>query len=110
MTAILSPQELETSLGNGLRNLRLQKNLDQVSLAERAGVSLTALKNLEAGQATLKTLVRVTRALGRQDWLMSLSPPVSINPLHMVRNSPTRQRAGRRTKGYREESSKKEKI
>jgi transcriptional regulator with XRE-family HTH domain len=99
MAAILSPHELEEILGNGLKSLRLQKNLDQISLSERAGVSLTALKHLESGQgANIKTLVRVVRALNRAEWIQALAPEVSINPLHMLRQAQPRQRARRRNK------------
>lgn len=97
MDQIYTPQELEHSLGENLRALRLQKNLDQETLSKRAGVSVTALRNLESGNgATTKTLVRVVNALGRQEWLASVAPIVSINPLHMVRMQPVRQRASRR--------------
>ena len=56
----------EAELGEQARNLRLRQNLDQKSLAEQAGVGLSALKNLESGKgATLKTLIKTLRALGR---------------------------------------------
>lgn len=85
-------------LGANVRHLRLHKNLSMETLTEQAGVSLTALKNLEGGKgATIKTLVRVVRALGKEDWLTVLAPVASINPLHMVKAHPGRQRAsGRR--------------
>ena len=80
-----------------MRALRLRANLDQVSLAERAGVGLTALKNLESGKgATLKTLIKTLRALDRADWLTSLAPPVSISPMQMLKTKSARQRASRK--------------
>lgn len=88
--------EWEAELGRQVRALRLRANLDQRTLAERAGVGLTALKNLESGKgATLKTLVRALRALDRAAWLETLSPPVSISPLQMLKAKPARQRASR---------------
>ena len=96
-----TPQELELMLGENLKTVRLQKNLDRKTLCERAGVSMNALKHLESGQgATVKTLIRIIRALGRQDWLTSIAPQVSINPLHMVRNKTLRQRASKRPRMY----------
>jgi transcriptional regulator with XRE-family HTH domain len=95
-------------LGNGLKSLRLQRNIDQISLSQRAGVSVSALKRLESGQgATIKTLVRLLRALNRSDWIQSLAPEVSINPLHMLRESQPRQRARRRTHAKRGAVNKK---
>jgi transcriptional regulator with XRE-family HTH domain len=94
-----STEELEAQLGTNLRALRLERNLDQATLAARAGVSLNALKHLEGGQgSTLKTLVRVLRALGREEWLKTIAPIASINPLTMPRSAAPRQRAAARRK------------
>ena len=90
-----------SALGERLRALRLLKNLDQITLAERAGVALSALKRLEGGQgSTVHTLVSVVRALGRSDWLASVAPVPTVNPLTMPRGKPTRVRASaRKTSG-----------
>jgi transcriptional regulator with XRE-family HTH domain len=99
MTNMMTLQEAEIFLGEQFRMLRLLKNLDRESLAKMAGVSLKALRNLESGSgANVKTLILVARALGRMDWLTSIAPKISINPLHMVRGKPQRQRASRRKK------------
>jgi|SRR5580693_4155389 transcriptional regulator with XRE-family HTH domain len=80
-------QELEQKLGARLRELRLLKNIDQRSLAVRAGVSLNALKHLESGKgARVNSLVKVLRALDRSDWLESLAPSVSISPMQMLKH------------------------
>jgi transcriptional regulator with XRE-family HTH domain len=92
----LTPKEMEASLGEKLKALRLTKNLDQNTLAERAGVSVRALRNLEAGQgSTLKILVSILRALGRQSWLDTIAPVATINPLTLTREAQPRQRASR---------------
>jgi transcriptional regulator with XRE-family HTH domain len=91
-----TPGQLEAEFGDGLRALRLGSNLDQSTVAKRAGVSESALKNLEAGRGTLHTLVRVVRALGREDWLLGVAPPTPINPLNMTREATPRRRASRR--------------
>ena len=89
-------EEWGTGLGEQMRALRLRANLDQVSLAERAGIGLTAIKNLESGKgATLKTLIKALRVLDRADWLSTLAPLVSISPLQMLKAKPARQRARR---------------
>lgn len=86
--------ELIAGLGEDLRAQRLQRNLTQQVLAERSGISVRALKNLESGNgATLHTLVSVLRALGRQDWLRSVAPMATINPLTMPDTLSQRQRA-----------------
>ncbi len=97
MESALTPLELEIELGESIKAIRLQKNLSRQSLCERAGISESALRHLEGGKgATLKTLIRVIRSLDRESWFASLSPTVTINPLHMVRAKRPRQRASKR--------------
>lgn len=62
--------ELETILGEHLRKVRLNRNIDQKTLSGRAGISCRALQNLESGSgSTVKTLLSVVRSLNREDWL-----------------------------------------
>jgi len=94
----LSTDDLEAELGRQLRSLRLRHDLDQRTLAGRAGVALNVVKNLEGGKgSTISSLIRVLRALGRADWLNSLSPIVSISPMQMLKAKPARQRASRKS-------------
>lgn len=96
MTNSMTAEEWEVTLGRQLRDLRLRQNIDQRQLAEQAGVALNVVKNLEAGKgATVKSLVKVLRALGRVEWLDALAPAVSISPLQMLKSKPSRQRASR---------------
>jgi len=90
-------EELEAQLGLQIRALRLRRNVDQQALAEQAGVALSALKNVESGKgSTLKTLLKVLRALDRLDWIASLAPTISISPLQMLKQKAPRQRASSR--------------
>lgn len=101
-TCIVEPvrnvEEWLERLGEMLREQRLTRNLGQVELAARASASRSAVQNLESGRGTLETLVRVVRALGREDWLASLGNQPTINPLHMTAHAQPRRRAsgGRR--------------
>lgn len=96
MKQISTPEELEYSLGENIKTLRLQKNIPRETLCERAGVSVSALRNLEGGKgATLKTLIRVLKALNRESWLEQIAPSTSINPLHLTKEKAQRQRARR---------------
>lgn len=97
MNSEITPAELVVAVGESIRSLRLQKNLSQSVLSAQAGVSMNALRHLESGQgANLTTLVRVVRALEKQEWLQNLAPRVTINPLHMLHVPAARQRARRR--------------
>lgn len=89
-------EEMEIELGSQLRDLRLRRNIDQRQLAEQAGVALNAVKNLENGRgATLSSLVKVLRSLGRVDWLETLAPTVGISPMQMLKAKQPKQRASK---------------
>ena len=91
---IESASDWESALGAQVRALRLRANLDQRQLADQAGIALNAVKNIEAGRgATLRSLIHVLRALGKDDWLKTLAPPVSISPLQVLHAKAPRQRA-----------------
>ena len=94
-----SAGEWEAQLGRQIRALRLRQNLDQQQLAERAGIALNAVKNLEGGKGTtLRSLAQALRVLDRLDWLSALSPAVSISPVQMLKAKAPRQRASRQRK------------
>ena len=42
----MTPDQMVARVGENIKALRLQRNIEQITLAERAGVSRTALKNL----------------------------------------------------------------
>ncbi len=86
--------ELEKVIGGHIRNLRIGQGLTQAEVAERANVSLGALKHLESGAgATVHTLVKALRALGHQNWLDTLEPGTGgFNPLDLLA---AREQAGR---------------
>jgi|SRR5687768_6849825 len=91
-----NPRRFEADIGRQLRVLRLKLNLNQQQLAERAGIALNVVKNLEGGKgSTLGSLVQVLRVLNRVEWLGTLAPAVSISPVQMLRTKAPRRRASR---------------
>lgn len=91
-----APKELQELLGERLKRLRLDRNLDQRTTAEKAGISEKALRNLEAGRgSTVETLLRVLKALDYLQGLDMLAPEVSVNPLELLRQSRPPQRVRR---------------
>ncbi|AXK37973.1 XRE family transcriptional regulator [Crenobacter cavernae] len=87
---------MEADLGNRLKTLRVHRNLDQLTLSERAGISVRTLRNLESGSgSSLRTLIQVLRALGREQWLETIAPVATINPLMLTRAAKPRQRASK---------------
>lgn len=91
-----TPEELQAALGERLKRLRLNRNLDQRSTAEKAGISERALRNLESGQgSTVETLLRTLKALDYLQGINMLAPEASVNPLDLLRQSKAPQRVRR---------------
>lgn len=98
-TLFRTPSELQHLLGERLRRIRLNRNLDQRSTAEKAGISEKSLRNLETGRgSTVETLLRVLKALDYLQGLDMLAPETSVNPLDLLRQTRAPQRARRVTK------------
>lgn len=59
-------KQAQQQLGDRIRDARLQADLTQEKLAERAGVDRTTLQRLEGGKSDpkLSLLLRVAQALG----------------------------------------------
>jgi transcriptional regulator with XRE-family HTH domain len=98
-----TPKELQTVLGERLRRLRLNRNLDQRTTAEKAGISEKSLRNLEGGHgSTVETLLRVLKALDHLQGIEMLAPEISVNPLDLLRPSKAPQRVRRASKQLKE--------
>jgi transcriptional regulator with XRE-family HTH domain len=97
-------EQRQVQLGKAVRRLRLERDIDQQTVCELAGVSRHALRNLELGRgATVATLVSVVDALGGSEWLDALCPPVTVSPMALLRLEKKLQqqqpRRARRKKG-----------
>jgi len=95
-----TPDELQAVLGERLRALRLSRNFAQRELAAKAGVSLRALHNLEAGAgSTIETFLRALKGLNAADAVEALVPQPKVSPLAMLKKDHPPRRASRpRTK------------
>jgi len=96
--SFMSPDELQAVFGKQLQELRISKNLDQITTAEKAGISEKTLRNLETGRgSSVDTLVRVLKALDSLDGLSLLAPRSSVSPLALLRHSGAARRRVRRS-------------
>jgi transcriptional regulator with XRE-family HTH domain len=99
MTIIFNtPVEICAQLGTRARHARLARNLTQGELAARAGVSLGALRKLEAGgQTTLVTFVKCACALDAASDFENLLAPrlTSIAQMEREEAASLRRRARR---------------
>lgn len=84
--------EMLLILGANLKALRLALNISQQTAADRSGISLKAVRNLENGRnASTDSLVSYCRLLRKADWIMTLAPP-EIDDALFDRQSKAKQR------------------
>ena len=97
-----SDPELQRDLGGRLRAHRIQQELTVEALAGQAGITpLTVLKAERGENITLRTLLRILRALGMVDQITALVPAPAPSPLALLeakRDRP-RQRVRKRRDG-----------
>lgn len=75
-------EEILRRIGQDIREHRLRKNLSQLLLAQRSGVSLTVVKRLESGYgATLGSFALICRTLGQDGWIEALHPQDVLSPI-----------------------------
>ena len=84
-------------IGRRVAQTRLERNLLQLELAQRAGVGLATLKRLERGLSVSATsLIRVLRALDLLTALESAVPEPLPSPVEQLKlRGRRRKRAGR---------------
>jgi transcriptional regulator with XRE-family HTH domain len=102
--AFRTPKELQAALGERIRKLRLSRNMDQLTTADKAGISEKALRNLEAGRGSnVETLLRTLKALDSLQGIEMLAPDVTVNPLALLHSAKAPQRV-RRSRTQRKSS------
>jgi transcriptional regulator with XRE-family HTH domain len=91
-----SLSELQQELGRRLRQLRLARNLEQRTVAEKAGIARASLQNLEGGRgSSVQTLLRTLKALNHLEGIEILAPEPTVNPLALLHTPKPPQRARR---------------
>ena len=89
-----SPAAIAETLGQRLKQARLNRDLTQIEVAERAGVSRKAVLNAEKGKAQLEVLVAILQALDLTTQLDNLLPPQPPSPIQLAKlQGKQRQRA-----------------
>lgn len=93
----MTDQAILGDLGRRLQRRRLDRNLSQQDVADRAGLDRTTVGALEReGRATLLTFVQVLRAVGALDELNAFLPDLGPSPLDLAqRQGRIRKRASR---------------
>ena len=76
---------LERELGRTIRRWRIDAGLTQDETADRASLSRSAVQGLERGTGSrIATLVRVLRAIGREDSLGAFTLDTAPTPIELL--------------------------
>lgn len=91
----MSDSAVLAELGDRVRRTRLNLNITQEALAEKAGVARSVVQKMEQGEGCmLDGWLRVLRVLGVLDQLNAFLPDPGVSPLQLVRmQDRMRQRA-----------------
>ena len=84
----LSNTEIIQSLGAQYKSYRLNANLTQKEVAEKAGVSLITLRAFETGKATnitMGNLLALLRAINNLECITEILPEIPISPYLLAR-------------------------
>ncbi len=80
-----TPHAITTELGDRIKVVRLNADLTQKELAEKAGISLKAVTNSEKGKSTLESIVAILIALELTEQLNSFIPKQEISPVQLAK-------------------------
>lgn len=96
----MSDDAIIQTIGNFVKYHRLQQNITQKSLAEKAGINRTTLSDLELGKRTqLITLIQVLRILNKLHVFDSFEVKQQISPILLAEmEMKMRQKASRKVK------------
>jgi transcriptional regulator with XRE-family HTH domain len=93
------------AIGAYIRSVRLERNMTQAQLGERAGVHRTTIRDLELGKrSTLLTLIQVLRSLDQLHTLKNFKVSKELSPLEQAkleigeRKRASRSRSEQKTK------------
>lgn len=102
-----NPEYIASVLGARLKRMRLNQDMTQLELANRAWVERRTVLNAEKGNVRLADLIAILRALGKLDNLDSFLPEVPLSPIQLHKlQGRARKRASGNNKIRKTESLK----
>ena len=89
-----TPHAMAQEMGNRLRQVRLNKNLTQAEIAERAGLDRRRVIKAENGNSSLEDFFAILDVLEKTDQLVNFLPEQRISPVQLLKlRGKLRQRA-----------------
>ena len=80
-----NPQYLASVLGERLKRIRLNKDMTQVEVADKAWISRRTVLNAEKGEVRLADLIAVLGALDMLGNLNNFIPEVPLSPIQLLK-------------------------
>jgi transcriptional regulator with XRE-family HTH domain len=105
----ISDNAILAEIGDRIQKQRLNQNVTQIEVAEKAGVARSVVQKIERGEDVMFLgLIRVLRALGLLDQLDTFLPDPGISPLQLVRQQmqPRQRASGDRSIAREKETDK----
>lgn len=99
----MSDDAIIQAIGDYVKHHRLQQNITQKALAEKAGINRTTLSDLELGKRTqLITLIQVLRMLRQLHVFEAFEVKTSISPIKLAElEMKKRKKASRKSKNVK---------
>jgi len=103
----LTDKQVLQALTQRIKQHRLNLNMTQEELSNKAGVHVQTIKNFESGKtSTLFTFIQILRAFDALESLDTFFPDPGISPLTLLKlKGKERLRASRNTKSDKEDPS-----
>ena len=96
----MSDDAIIQTIGDFVKHHRLQQNITQKSLAEKAGINRTTLSDLESGKRSqLITLIQVLRILNKLHVFDAFEVTQQISPIKLAEMEIKKRRRASRTDG-----------
>ncbi len=91
---------IEEEIGRRIKKVRLNKNMTQLELATKSGLSRVAISRIEGGKgANLSSLIEILRVLDLLQNIDTLIPTLQFSPLELLKlKESSRKRASSSTR------------
>ncbi len=95
----MNTEQVLLEIGERLKRQRLNLNISQKEVADKAGIGVNSVARLEDGKgSTLANLVRVLNALGVPDGMDAFLPAPVISPIQLAKlQGKIRRKASRKS-------------
>lgn len=80
-----SPRAKAAALGARLKQARLNRDMSQLELSEKSGLSRRSIMNAEKGHVSLEDLIALLDSLGVRNSIDSMLPDQPVSPMELLK-------------------------